>query len=115
MFSVMVYICRQIAGLNKTKTKKILEWREKNNGFRNRTELNQIKGLGPKTFEQCAGFVRIMPGSLPSQRSDPVCHSTSIMLAAIITKKQDVNSGFSRHLLLESQIIWLKNQQLDHV
>ena len=54
--------------MNVLKAKKVIEWREKNGGFINRDQLKEVKGLGPKTYEQCAGFVRIMPGSRPDEK-----------------------------------------------
>ena len=52
---------RRVAGLSSSLAKKIVEWREANGNFVSRLQLCGIKGLGPKTFEQCAGFVRIVP------------------------------------------------------
>lgn len=54
-----VYIFRHIAGLNANRAKNIIEWREKNGPFINREQLKKVKGLGPKSFQQCAGFIRI--------------------------------------------------------
>nr|XP_033791633.1 S1 RNA-binding domain-containing protein 1 isoform X2 [Geotrypetes seraphini]XP_033791634.1 S1 RNA-binding domain-containing protein 1 isoform X2 [Geotrypetes seraphini]XP_033791635.1 S1 RNA-binding domain-containing protein 1 isoform X2 [Geotrypetes seraphini]XP_033791636.1 S1 RNA-binding domain-containing protein 1 isoform X2 [Geotrypetes seraphini]XP_033791637.1 S1 RNA-binding domain-containing protein 1 isoform X2 [Geotrypetes seraphini]XP_033791638.1 S1 RNA-binding domain-containing pr len=51
-------LLRHIAGLNATRAKNIIEWREKNGPFINRDQLKSVKGLGPKTFQQCAGFIR---------------------------------------------------------
>ncbi|XP_058990550.1 S1 RNA-binding domain-containing protein 1 isoform X3 [Mustela lutreola] len=48
-----------IAGLNANRAKNIIEWREKNGPFINREQLKKVKGLGPKSFQQCAGFIRI--------------------------------------------------------
>ncbi|XP_050408059.1 S1 RNA-binding domain-containing protein 1 [Patella vulgata] len=53
-------LLRRIAGLSSAKAKKIIEWRDKNNRFINRQQLLSVKGLGQKSFEQCAGFVRIL-------------------------------------------------------
>uniref|UniRef100_A0A452QY17 S1 RNA-binding domain-containing protein 1 n=1 Tax=Ursus americanus TaxID=9643 RepID=A0A452QY17_URSAM len=50
---------RHIAGLNANRAKNIIEWREKNGPFINREQLKKVKGLGPKSFQQCAGFIRI--------------------------------------------------------
>lgn len=50
---------RHIAGLNANRAKNIIEWREKNGPFVNREQLKKVKGLGPKSFQQCAGFIRI--------------------------------------------------------
>ncbi|XP_071404136.1 S1 RNA-binding domain-containing protein 1 isoform X3 [Pithys albifrons albifrons] len=51
-------LLRHIAGLNANRAKNIIEWREKNGPFINREQLKEVKGLGPKTFQQCAGFIR---------------------------------------------------------
>ncbi|XP_068089134.1 S1 RNA-binding domain-containing protein 1 isoform X2 [Hyperolius riggenbachi] len=52
-------LLRHIAGLNSVRAKNVVEWREKNGPFMNREQLKSVKGLGPKTFQQCAGFIRI--------------------------------------------------------
>ncbi|XP_074845739.1 S1 RNA-binding domain-containing protein 1 isoform X2 [Carettochelys insculpta] len=51
-------LLRHIAGLNANRAKNIIEWREKNGTFINREQLKEVKGLGPKSFQQCAGFIR---------------------------------------------------------
>ncbi|XP_036079924.1 S1 RNA-binding domain-containing protein 1 isoform X3 [Rousettus aegyptiacus] len=52
-------LLRHIAGLNANRAKNVIEWREKNGPFINREQLKKVKGLGPKSFQQCAGFIRI--------------------------------------------------------
>ncbi|KAM8947511.1 S1 RNA-binding domain-containing protein 1 isoform 2-T2 [Pelodytes ibericus] len=52
-------LLRHIAGLNSVRAKNIIDWREKNGQFMNREQLKNVKALGPKTFQQCAGFIRI--------------------------------------------------------
>ncbi|XP_028927675.1 S1 RNA-binding domain-containing protein 1 [Ornithorhynchus anatinus] len=52
-------LLRHIAGLNTNRAKNIIEWREKNGPFVNREQLKSVKGLGPKSFQQCAGFIRL--------------------------------------------------------
>lgn len=51
-----------VAGLNKTVAKNIVEFREKNGRFRNRKSLAKVPRLGPKTLQQCVGFLRILDG-----------------------------------------------------
>ena len=48
-----------VSGLNKTTSKNIIEYRNTKGSFKNRQELLNVKKLGKKTFEQCAGFVKI--------------------------------------------------------
>lgn len=52
-----------IAGVNSTVANNIVEFREANGGFKMRKELLKVKKLGEKTFEQCAGFLRIPEGN----------------------------------------------------
>ncbi|MCL2673742.1 MAG: RNA-binding transcriptional accessory protein [Defluviitaleaceae bacterium] len=54
-----------VAGISSTVSKNILKHREQNGKFKNRKELLSVKSLGPKAFEQCAGFLRIMDGDNP--------------------------------------------------
>jgi len=51
-----------VAGVNSTIANNIVEYREANGGFKTRKELMKVKKLGEKTFEQCAGFLRIPEG-----------------------------------------------------
>ena len=54
-----------ISGITKTIAKNIVQYREENGRFHNRSELLKVPKLGPKAFEQCAGFLRISGGSEP--------------------------------------------------
>ena len=54
-----------ISGITKTIAKNIVDYRENNGSFVNRQQLLKVKGLGPKAFEQCAGFMRISGGDNP--------------------------------------------------
>ena len=57
-FSLLAYI----SGISRTVAKNIVSYREENGAFRNRRELLKVAGLGPKAFQQCAGFLRIREG-----------------------------------------------------
>ena len=52
----------RVAGLSASTAKNVVAWREENGAFASRAQLKKVKGLGPKAFEQCAGFLRI-PGA----------------------------------------------------
>ena len=54
-----------ISGINKTIAKNIVDYRETNGRFTNRKQLLKVAKLGPKAFEQCAGFMRITDGENP--------------------------------------------------
>ena len=54
-----------ISGVSKTIAKNIVAYREENGRFRDRRELLKVAKLGPKAYEQCAGFMRILGGDNP--------------------------------------------------
>ncbi|CAK9051586.1 Uncharacterized protein NMA0194 [Durusdinium trenchii] len=54
-----------VAGLNASLSRSILQYREEHGGFSDRQELLKIKGFGPKSFQQSAGFLRIFGGKEP--------------------------------------------------
>ena len=54
-----------ISGISKTIAKNIVAYREENGSFQSRRELLKVPKLGPKAFEQCAGFMRITGGKNP--------------------------------------------------
>lgn len=54
-----------ISGISKTIAKNIVAYREENGKFTNRKQLLKVAKLGPKAYEQCAGFMRILDGDNP--------------------------------------------------
>ena len=60
-----VSLLEYISGINKALAKNIVEYREINGKFKTRKELLKVPKLGPKAFEQCAGFMRITGGKEP--------------------------------------------------
>ena len=60
-----VSLLEYISGINKTIAKNIVDYREQNGRFTNRKQLLKVAKLGPKAFEQCAGFMRILDGDNP--------------------------------------------------
>ena len=57
-----VSLLSHVAGINKTIAKNIVTYREENGPFTSRAQLKKVPRLGPKAFEQCAGFLRIPGG-----------------------------------------------------
>ena len=60
-----VPLLSRVSGLSATVAKSVVRWREANGAFANRQQLLKVTGLGPKTFEQSAGFLRIRGGDNP--------------------------------------------------
>ncbi|MCK9086839.1 RNA-binding transcriptional accessory protein [Haemophilus influenzae] len=59
----------RVAGMTKTLAQNIVEYRDENGRFESRAELKKVPRLGPKAFEQCAGFMRIANGKNPLDAS----------------------------------------------
>ncbi len=57
-----VSLLSYVSGLSKAVSKNIVSYREANGRFYNREELKKVSKLGPKTYEQCVGFLRILDG-----------------------------------------------------
>ena len=60
-----VPLLSRVSGLSGSVAKAVVRWREANGAFKNRQQLLDVAGLGAKTFEQCAGFLRIRGGDNP--------------------------------------------------
>ncbi len=60
-----VPLLSRVSGLSGSVAKAVVRWREANGAFKNRQQLMQVTGLGAKTFEQSAGFLRIRGGDNP--------------------------------------------------
>lgn len=60
-----VSLLKYISGVTSATAKNIVTFREENSGFSSRAELKKVKGLGPKAYQQCAGFLRIPGGKTP--------------------------------------------------
>lgn len=94
-----------ISGITKTMAKNIVAYREANGSFTNRKQLLKVPKLGPKAYEQCAGFARIMDGEDPLDATS--VHPESYPAAALLLEKlgytpKDVKeqklSGISREV-----------------
>ncbi|MGV8002352.1 Tex family protein [Photorhabdus temperata subsp. temperata] len=64
-----VPLLTRVAGLTRMIAQNIINWRDENGRFNNRAQLLKVSRLGPKAFEQCAGFLRINHGDNPLDAS----------------------------------------------
>lgn len=64
-----VPLLTRVAGLTRMMAQNIVNWRDENGRFHNRDQLLKVSRLGPKAFEQCAGFLRINHGDNPLDAS----------------------------------------------
>ncbi len=90
-----------VAGINSTVAKNILHYREENGKFTNRKELKKVPKLGPKAFEQCAGFLRIADSDMPLDKTG--VHPESYKAAEALLQLcgytlEDITSGQAKNL-----------------
>jgi uncharacterized protein len=91
----------QVAGVGESLAKKIVKHRDEHGAFKTRKDLLQVPGLGPKAFEQCAGFVRIHGGENPLDASavhperyallETIAADAKVPLASLIGKADVVS------------------------
>lgn len=87
-----------ISGISSTVAKNIVAYREENGRFKSRKELLKVAKLGPKAFEQCAGFMRIVGGTNPLDSTS--VHPESYTVTEKLLEKQ----GFSLQDITEGKL-----------
>ncbi len=90
-----------ISGVSKAVAKNIVDYREENGRFTNRRQLLKVPKLGPKAFEQCAGFLRISDGDNPLDATS--VHPESYPATMELLKKLELTMEDVRALQAESR------------
>ncbi|KAA0876180.1 Tex family protein [Nitrincola tapanii] len=80
-----VALLQRVAGLNETLALSLVNWRDQQGAFQDRKALLKVPRLGPKTFEQCAGFLRIRDGREPLDNT--AVHPESYALVKALAKR----------------------------
>lgn len=86
----------RISGLNSTVCNNIVAYREENGAFTSRTELKKVPKLGPKAFEQCAGFLRVPESKNPLDNTGvhPESYKSAKELLALLEySDKEIKSG----------------------
>ena len=90
-----------VSGISKTVARNIVVYREENGRFTNRKQLLKVAKLGPKAYEQCAGFLRISGGENPLDNTS--VHPESYEAAQKLLKKL----GFDEEAVREGNLVGL--------
>ena len=99
-YSLLSYV----SGINKTIAKNIVAYREQNGAFTSRKELLKVSKLGPKAYEQCAGFLRIRDGKevLDATSVHPESYAAAKELLKLSGyKEEDIKNGNSSRLAVK--------------
>lgn len=83
------YLLQYVSGLGSQIAENIVNYRKENGDFTNREQLKKIPRLGPKAFEQCAGFLRVKNGDNPLDNS--AVHPESYHIVEAISKRLGKN------------------------
>lgn len=97
----------RVAGISESVAKNIVSYREENGVFKNRKQLLKVSKLGPKAFEQCAGFLRIPGGSDPLDNTG--VHPESYAAAQGLLTEFGVIPGDVGNLKEKSESIGIKD------
>jgi uncharacterized protein len=93
------HLLSYVSGLSSTVSKNIVEYRAKNGGFTSREQLKKVPMLGPKAFEQCAGFLKIANATNPLDNS--AVHPESYHIVEAMAAKANSSVG---ELIQKSEI-----------
>jgi uncharacterized protein len=80
-----LFLLQYVSGLNRKLAENIVAYRDENGFFTSRSQLKKVKGLGPKTFELCAGFCRVPESGNPFDNT--IIHPESYKTADTIIEQ----------------------------
>jgi protein Tex len=97
-----VPLLTRVAGLNGSVAKAVVRYREAQGAFKSRADLLAVSGLGAKTFEQCAGFLRIQGGSNPLDATGVHPESYEVVEKLLALVKKPITEVMGRSEILKS-------------
>ena len=97
-----VPLLSRVSGLSGGVAKSVVRWREANGAFKNRQDLLKVNGLGAKTFEQSAGFLRIRGGNNPLDMTGVHPETYPVVEAIMAKVSQPVENVMGRADMLKT-------------
>ena len=97
-----VPLLSRVSGLSQLVAASIVHWREAHGAFADRAQLLQVTGLGPKTFEQAAGFLRIRDGANPLDCSGVHPETYPLVEKILSTVKKPITEVMGRSDVIRS-------------
>ena len=93
-------LLKYVSGINSSTAKKIVAYRDTNGKITSREDLKKVPGLGPKAFEQCAGFLKIAESADPLDNTwvHPENYEVARELLPLIQNKDKVSADFKKQL-----------------
>ncbi len=99
-------LLKYVSGINSSLAKKIVAYRDTNGKIKSRAELRKVSGLGPKTFEQCAGFLKIPESEeiLDNTWVHPENYVVAKEILPFVQRSEKLSADFKKQLLEKYQI-----------
>ncbi len=93
-------LLKYVSGINSSLAKKIVKYRDDNGMIKSRDDLKKVSGLGPKAFEQCAGFLKIPESSNPLDNTwvHPENYAVAGEILPFVQKKEKISSDLKKQL-----------------
>ncbi len=91
----------RVSGLNETIAKNLVQYRDEHGAFLNREQLKSVPRMGDKTFQQAAGFLRIMQGDNPLDASGVHPESYPVVARMLIDNQTEINQMIGNRDLLQ--------------
>lgn len=95
-------LLKRVAGLTDSMAENIVSYREQNGAFKNRQEILNVSRLGPKVFEQAAGFLKISDGDNPLDASSVHPEAYPVVINILEKNKREMNQVIGDHSFLSS-------------
>ncbi|CUB05935.1 Tex family protein [Tepidiphilus thermophilus] len=92
----------RVSGLNRSIAEEIVAWRQRHGGFRRREQLREVPRIGPRTFEQAAGFLRIPEGDDPLDASAVHPEAYPVVRRILQRIGKDVREVLGQRALIET-------------
>ncbi len=94
------HLLKYVSGISGSLAKKIVAYRNTNGKIKSREELKGISGMGEKTFEQCAGFLKIPESSNPLDNTwvHPENYAVADEILPMIQTKSDISADFKKKI-----------------
>lgn len=93
-------LLKYVSGINSSLAKKIVKYRDENGKITSREDLKKVSGLGPKAFEQCAGFLKIPESSNPLDNTwvHPENYAVAEEILPLVQKKEKISADLKKQL-----------------
>ena len=93
-------LLKYVSGINSSLAKKIVAYRDANGKITSREDLKKVSGLGPKAFEQCAGFLKIPESSNPLDNTwvHPENYSVASEVLPLVQKNEKISAELKKQL-----------------